>query len=65
MLEQVAGCAGPRRQLADGIIALLDYVISKRYDETYWAQVGVIFYRPLLSSIREGLLAIAERDAAA
>jgi hypothetical protein len=42
---------------ADGVLALLDYVISKRYDDSYWAQGGFAFYRPLLNSIREGLRA--------
>jgi hypothetical protein len=50
---------------ADGVLALLDYVISKRYDETYCSQVGVTFYHPLLNSIREGLRATAEHDVTA
>jgi hypothetical protein len=49
----------------DGVLALLDYIIGKRYDETYWAQVGVTFYRPLLNSIRERLRTAAEHDVAA
>jgi hypothetical protein len=48
----------------DGLLALLDYVIGKHYDETYWAYVGVAFHRPLLNSIRESLRAAAEHGAA-